>query len=133
MSITIEPTETTVPTISTEEEKRRDILLRAAEIIEARGYTTGNKGMTVVGEFCLMGAVGYAMGIPANDVWMLDGKYVPAYEYEPVEKFLATHSMIEDPAWIWSDAQQSYPNPAERVAAMLRKMANGATFEEATR
>lgn len=118
------------PTISDDEERRREVLLRAAELIEERGWIAGSAGMhDNNGPFCLLGAIGFAAY----------GKGDMGYIYG--HKFLR----ISDPeaAWGWNDRLdinrprrhlfQRRPKPGEIVTATLRQMAHGAAWEEATR
>lgn len=142
MSIIEQTPQIEAPTISPEEEHRRDVLLRAAELIEERGYMSGPYGMTPDGAFCLMGAVGHAMGAYLVEDYAImdigpDGivtNRVSVYGYSEVEEFLGVRPAgLDDMPWRWSDKQNEFPNPGERVAGALRKMANGASFEEATR
>lgn len=134
------PAKTTIetPVITEEEAERREMLLRAAEIIEECGYTSGSRGMWVTGTKCLLGAVAVAANLPLYEG---PGDEPEFYDMDEAALLLPgrpTSSM----AFGWSDTQKfpdriSGGGPPDvdlgkrRVSALLRAMANGKTFGEA--
>lgn len=132
MSTTVEErVETTVavPSVGGREGRRREILLKAAEVVERRGWITGNKGMLANGPVCVLGALSDAMGVPPQEVQMVDLGPVMAYEYTmDLANMLGIRS--PDVAFQWNDDFHLALNK-ESVATVFRKMANGATWDEA--
>ena len=146
MSTTIQET-TQVPEITVAtptEEYRRDVFLRAAEIMEREGYETGTKAMATTGPVCLLGAVGRALGGDAiiNDP-VVDYDYPPpeervisetSYDYIVTGAFVLERSTSE-----FADADADISNiygysdsaGKDRVVRTLRAMANGKSFDEA--
>lgn len=122
MSVLIEQQEIEAPSISEKEGKRRESLLRAAEIIEKNGWTQRSVRRKT-GEVCLLGAVMTAEGY---------------FEAGSVEESchiygVRTEEVLGVPryfAWEWNDAEWRH---AEDVTRLLRAMANGKTFREAMR
>lgn len=147
MSTTIQET-TQLPEIkvaSPAEEHRRDVFLRAAEIMEREGYETGCKAMATTGPVCLLGAVGRALGGDAIiDEPLVEYEYGPkgprvvilegSYDYKITGAFVLNRSADE---FEYSDDGISdvyrYSDHAgkERVVRTLRAMANGKHFAEA--
>lgn len=148
MSTTIQET-TQLPEIkvaSPAEEHRRDVFLRAAEIMEREGYETGCKAMATTGPVCLLGAVGRALGGDAIiDEPLVEYEYGPkgprevviseeSYDYKITGAFVLNCSADE---FEYSDDGISdvygYSDRAgkERVVRTLRAMANGKHFAEA--
>ncbi len=145
MSTTIQET-TQVPEITVAtptEEYRRDVFLRAAEIMEREGYETGCKAMATIGPVCLLGAVGRALGGDAiiNDPVVVYGDYPQegilsetSYDYIVTGAFVLGRSVSEfdgDDADISDIYGYSDRAGKDRVVRTLRAMANGKSFDEA--
>lgn len=147
MSTTIERPvnipEIDIPVISDEEAQRREILLGAAAVIEQYGHTTGSDGMTLDGPFCLLGAVSKSMdastyvwkgevkygyseaaillsGIPGDDGWHSSQTF---YRWNDIQKFIKRER---------KGFFKGRVTAGERTCQVLRRMANGQTWEQAT-
>lgn len=125
-----------VSTVSEEEGRRREILLRAAELIEQKGWITGSQGMLPDGPFCLMGAVAHVMGATLKETILCSpgayGKFF-AYRYDEASALIGDGGRgndIDERAWRWNDKQKFRPDGKQRVLNALRRMANGATWAE---
>lgn len=121
MSATIEAPEVEVPTISEEEGRRREILLRAVEVLDEKGWIIGSSGMypDAYGGMCILGAVAHAAGSPLT----AGGRY---YHYtEPAELI-----GVRNPgtAFDWNDQQA---NGKKHVQQVLRRLANGMKWGDA--
>lgn len=123
-----------IPTITREEERRRDVLLKAAEVIEKKGHVSGSSGMWVGnGKKCLLGAVGEAMSAKTH---------CGSYSYIYPARLIGVDADI---AYKWSDHLRFKKMPrtggplssrmskAEVVGRALRRLANGQSWAEATR
>jgi len=114
-----------VPTISKEEGRRREVLLRAAGIMEREGYAAGSRGMNTHGPKCLVGAVAHAMGAPTHALGS-----GARYHYHQAAHLLGVPHNI---AYGWSDDQRFQGHCASQtVSSALRRLANGASWKEAT-
>jgi hypothetical protein len=80
-----------VPVTSTEDEYRRETLLRAAELVEKHGYQRGAEGMKSDGPYCLLGAVAHSMG------GVMHGAY---YSMAPPATLIGVEI---DTAYSWND------------------------------
>lgn len=121
-----------VPVTSTEDEYRRETLLRAAELVEKHGYQYGTEGMKPDGPYCLLGAVARSMeGEPRHGV----------YSMAPPATLIGVGAYT---AYTWNDRLNYEKMPrksflgkrytqTEVVASALRRLAHGASWEEATR
>lgn len=127
MSVVVEETiEVDVPTISEEEGRRREILLRAVEVLDERGWAQGGLGMypqAGVG-FCILGAVAHAANAPLRDSGFSFG---PQYDYLVPNAILGTTHDLAD-AFTWNDTDA---RDKEHVQTVLRRLANGSTWEQA--
>lgn len=114
-------------------------LLRAAQIIEHDGYTSGSEGMHFGnGPKCLLGAVAKAADIEAHH--MPEREYAAYYMHEAAKLLPGSPEAFE--VYRWSDGARfkdgffgrrtSSRRGKKKVAEALRNMANGATFQEAT-
>lgn len=135
MSVIVEETvEVALPEMDPGDACRREILLDAARLIEERGYTSGCRGMSLDGPFCMLGAIAAAMGAPQDEIiYSDDGEsLMPGYSYDLPEAMIGWVSKPNRMAsWRWSDSQRDYSDPAGRVARALRRMANGLSWKEA--
>lgn len=134
---TVVPTTVDVPAVSDKEGYRREVLLKAAEIIEEHGWIDGAAGMDTHGPYCLLGAVARAMGAP-----VLENRIVGhGYSMDRPSRLLGDHSWMTYTNW--NDCLAIDPRPkrgflrkeipaSEIVTSTLRKLANGASWEEAT-
>ena len=135
MSTVLEPLR--APSVSDEEGLRREVLLRAAELIERDGWTTGCKGMCVQpgARHCILGAIAHAMTafniqvkssiaptfIADNDISM------ELYDMEIAANFAGING---EKAYGWNDDLMSTtwelgsPSAAQ-TATNLRRLANG--------
>lgn len=92
------------------------VLNRTADLIEERGWATGNCGMKVIGPLCLEGAIAAVLGTPTS-TWA-GGGGSPSNDPEPGEEFyvydddLRLHPAYEatvaylrlsDQLWTWND------------------------------
>lgn len=126
MGIVLTPFETAVET------KRRETLLRAAEIIEQDGWTQNPaRSMDANGgPVCLLGAIGRAIGPDAERDF---GGGLLQYTYQATGSVAANKQLDEDADeadlfWQWND---DTAESAEEVAVVLRRMADGIPFVEA--
>lgn len=117
MTVVEAPTPTEAPAKS-----RQEILLDAAALIEEHGWTRGGSGMPGnedhIGMFCILGAVAYAMGYRRND-----------YESSYIDAGYIVGCPDPDDAWEWNDEHN--PGYGRKVVLALRRLADGATWEEA--
>lgn len=137
--ITHEPSVTTVdvPSVSDEEAHRREVLLLAAELIELHGWIGDSDGMKVEGPYCILGAVACAS---RSRTYMDLDNHLRFRMGDPAE-------LIGVPKWEiatrWND-RLKYQLPRQGlfrrqvapeivVTRALRKLANGASWEDATR
>lgn len=116
-----------IPTMPIEPE-RRATLLKAAELIDEHGWCTG-RFKNHRGQMCVRGAVFEALGALVYDKtyggWLPGDGYgdrgdFPVFNLDPKGPHPAT----------WNNALPEGSGPV--VAKALRKMADGASFEEAT-
>lgn len=126
MSVTEAPVETTAVTngevkVATREEGvRRELLLRAAELIEKRGWAQISTGLLTAGPHCFLGAVYAASGQRWDGIW----------GYDVLER--AARLIGERDArsiYLWND--MIYKDGEAKVLAVMRRMANGASFKDA--
>ena len=129
-----------VPSVSEEEGRRREVLLKAIDILEKDGWTTGSEGMIAgEGPFCLLGAVAHAMGdapVSPQIVFKAGGPsgVERCYAYgQPAALLGADPESWRESPWRWNDTQRYYRDGKERVLNALRRMANGATWNEVSR
>lgn len=115
-----------VPVISEEEGRRREILLRAADLIEREGWATGPDGMRPYHPHCLLGAVSAAMGGPTEryGTKLFSKKQETYYSYRHSANLLGVKPRK---AYFFNDRQGSH----HRVVKLLRNLANGDTWKEA--
>lgn len=125
-----------VPVVTNEEEYRRDVLLRAAELIEQYGWTHGVPGMRVGGPYCLAGAVAKAAN--SRD-WR---GLLTHYDAENIVgvTYTAMYEWNDTLFYHWRNRPKVGPvfrrrrlSPEEMVTTALRRLANGATWQQATR
>lgn len=120
MSTIVQTEETVIKTVSDEEGARRERLLRAAEIIEERGWSREGFGLWKDAKVCILGAVWWA-GHPNDTTALKDGgRY-----HESAENVGEEWSRVVE----WNDDGEA--TSGEQVAQTLRRLANGATWEEA--
>lgn len=112
---------------------KRDVFLRAAEVVEERGWQRYHWGDVDEGPVCLLGAIGVAtieMGVAplyATTASMAS----MSFRFERPDLW----DDANDP-WLWNDglrfAIRPSRRPKARVVAALRRLADGATWKEAT-
>lgn len=149
MSITFEPvpeqapaTTVDVPVEAPMEMDRREILLKAAEAIQTHGWTVGVAGMHVDGPFCLLGAVAHAsgqkpFGDSADDPGVYDMREAAnILDVEPSDAYSWNDALYYQPPMRRPHllSKKKIPMRGEEVVStLLRRMANGADWNEATR
>lgn len=118
MSILDDPT-LDIPAIGIDEGTRRETLLKAAELIETRGWTTGS--LNDSNGFCVLGAVAYsALGDSEYRHHAMCGADVL---YMLAAEILGEHDEV---VYDWND---SGGNTAKNVTRVLRDVANGTPFK----
>lgn len=132
MSTTLEPVREVdpleeIPTLPEEPIDRRDIFLRAAELIEREGWTTGSLGRDGQG-YCILGAVSRAAGLwNGRDVMWHYGQ-----GFQTAEIIYGGSVFGHSSIGTWNDGLVGDGAWGHvRVLAALRRLANGATWEEA--
>lgn len=124
-----------------EEEERRDVLLRAAELIEEHGWAVGWLRRTAYhGSFCLVGAISYAS--------LGEEKAATYYEHSDATEEGAAFLYKEaariagcdgEDLYTWNDMGGDDAGEARKTASrevvqqVLRAMANGSSFEDAVK
>lgn len=115
---------------------RRAILLRAAEVVEERGWTKGT-WEAPDGSVCFLGAIGVAAkehGIgtrwddPHMAVIVFTRKFPDIYPTLLMDNPYAWNDMLPQGGWRGRKTKKS----AVRVAEVLRLLADGKTWMEAT-
>lgn len=100
----------------------------AADLLQERGWTTGNKGMVATGDpLCLMGAIGAAAGLATRVADVLADSFgsgaAPVYPYAAVMDCPAARAVTayldEFELWMWNDDQTD----VAEVIATLRAVA----------
>lgn len=128
------PVTESTPVATPQELDRRHVFLTAAALIEEHGHLKGRMGSRRSG-YCLLGAVARAAFRTTNPV-----NPTPSDAWRQIHHLLGLpliHSTITVPADVdvtpaarWNDQPQRKP---EEVTRALRRLADGATWEEATK
>lgn len=120
-------------------EVRRAVLLRAAEIQEEHGYGAGGGAMPCekewAGPTCLLGSIALArvnLGARPPFSSRTGISHLADVEdaYGRSAEYLGVH---EEAAYQWSDYQAPKRYASREVARVLREMADGTSWERATR
>lgn len=130
-----------IPTLPEEPEQpkpdRREILLRAAEVVEERGLATAT-WESESGAVCLLGAIGVAM---IEKGYPIDNRMPSSYSVHAASEYflndLDQDEIIprDGEAWAWSDQMMPrlFRSRQYRAARALRRLADGASWRKATR
>lgn len=131
-AVVVDPLEL-IPTLPREPITRRDVLLRAAQVIEQKGWIVGANGMHAdETRRCILGAVGEALG--ARTFLMNSGHEWYCHE-QTVNLIGVNYRMatsFNDRLPTGGFRGRKTKRSQARVAAVLRSLADGATWERAT-
>ena len=114
---------------------RRAILLRAARIIEERGFARGGKAMPFRqrhyhmpenAPVCILGAIEAALEMKSGEKYGDEAYALAAEVIDP-----ARHTSVGS-YWSWNDDVAAHTsNPTQRVATTLRRLAKGIPWMQA--